>query len=84
MGFWPGLRAMVIWLRVALSSVSDLTVYEVGAKEEVRRPIGAMYEAEEMGVRMEAPRVATAGCWWRACRVRKHSELGREDVRLET
>jgi len=45
---------MEMVLTAALSSVSDLTVNEVGAKEEVRRPaIGAMLAADEMGERSD-------------------------------
>jgi hypothetical protein len=63
MGFWPGLRAMEMVLMAALSSVSDLTVNEVGAKEEERRPMGAMLAADEMGERMAMrPLLDTAAC----------------------
>ena len=62
-GFWPGLRAMEMVLMAALSSVSDLTVNEVGAKEEERRPMGAMLAADEMGERMAMrPLLDTAAC----------------------
>jgi len=44
---------MVMELRVAWSSVSDLTVNEVGAKEEERRPIGAMLAADDPGERTD-------------------------------
>jgi hypothetical protein len=44
---------MVMPLRVAWSSVSDLTVNEVGANEEERRPIGAMLAADDTGERTD-------------------------------
>ena len=58
------MRAMVMELTAALSSVSDLTWNEVGAKDEVRRPaIGAMLAAEDMGERSDTRAlVDTAAC----------------------
>ena len=61
-GVWPGLSAMLMVLIAALSSVSDFTWTEVGAKEDVRRPpMGAMLAAEDIGERSDIrPLVDTA------------------------
>jgi len=58
------LRAMVMELTAALSSVSDLTWKVVGANDEVRRPaMGAMLAAEDMGERSDTRALEdTAAC----------------------
>ena len=62
---------MVMPLRVAWSSVSDLTVNEVGANEEERRPIGAMLAADDTGERTDMrPLLDTAACKGATARIR--------------
>ena len=63
MGFWPSLRAMVIWFTAAESSVSERTWKVVCAKEDLRRAIGERCAAEPAGARRDTrPLADTAAC----------------------